>query len=753
MSIFKSTVLALIFLLFVGCSQDIKIDQLPTNDLLSYVDPFIGTGEHGHTFPGVVLPHGMVQLSPDTHLPGWDASSGYHYDDEIIYGFSHTHLSGTGIGDFGDILFLPFTGEILDTLIGEFEKKDELAEVGKYSVTLNNFNVKAALSATMRTGFHLYEYPESDDQKLLIDLGHILQANWGHSSLEGSLEFIDEYTLRGKRVSRGWAYFQPVYFYAKFSSPYVVDLIKDRSTVLEKANATGKEVKAWLSFPNNGEQKLEVKVGISFVDEKGAELNFNQEAAAVSFDDVVQEAKTKWSEELSRIEIQSSDSEVMTNFYTALYHSLIAPMLAQDVDGRYRGMDKEIHESRNGFVNYTVFSMWDTFRALHPLMTIIQRRKSEEWVKSLLMKYKQGGVLPKWALASNYTGTMVGYPAVSIIADALSKGIYANTTEALEASVASSIYRPDLFDRHEEPRIKQVTPKHLHFIEELGYIPADSVNGSVSYGQECAYYDWCIAKIAEMDNNQVVYNKYIERARNYIEYYDPKSGFMRGKMADGKWKEPFDPYYSDHVDNEYVEGNAWQWSWLALHDIQNLIRINGGKEKFAVKLDTLFNTTSEVKGENASADISGLIGQAAHGNEPSHHMAYFYNYVDQPHKAQEIIDHILYDFYLPEPAGIIGNEDCGAMSAWYIMNALGFYQFCPGDPIYDIGRPIVDGATINLENGSKFTLTVTNNSRENKYVQKIKINGNTMPGFRFPHTIFESDNAIEIVMGPKPQKK
>ncbi len=721
-------------LCFCQCGTEDKNEAPIGVDPISFVDPFIGTGFHGHTFPGPTLPYGMVQLSPDTRLPGWDASSGYHYSDSTIYGFSHTHLSGTGIGDMGDVLFLPYTGDETTPLIASFAKETEVASAGYYAVDLANYGVKAELTVTQRTGMHRYTYPTSVEQKLSIDLGHILQANWGHKSLEGEIEVIDNKTLRGRRTSSGWAHNHPVFFYAEFSTPFEVIQAKEGDQLIAVTSLSAKELQVSLRFPDNDQEEVLVKVGISSVSEAGAQANLETENPNWDFDATHTKATQEWRNALSRIMVQSTDEKVLKNFYTALYHSMLAPMVAQDVDGQYRGMDKQIHQATQGFTNYTVFSLWDTFRALHPLTSIIDQKRTGEWVAALLQKYEEGGVLPKWPLASNYTGTMIGYPAASMIADALLKGVgNIDVEKALEATVYSSEYHPETIAEIPEPRASRLMPKHLDYISKMKYIPADSVELSVSYGLECAYYDFCISRIALAAGDQDLAEKYARRSLYYKEYFDENWGFMRGKLANGAWQEPFNPKYSDHENSPYVEGNAWQWSWFVPHDIDGFIDLMGGKEAFSMKLDSLFSISSVIEGKNASADITGLIGQYAHGNEPSHHVIHFYNYLGQPHKTQEKIDEVLQTLYLPTPAGISGNEDCGAMSAWYVMNALGFYQVCPGKLEYSIGRPMIDRATIQLENGNTFEISVENNAPTHLYVAEVSLNGKPLDQPFFDH--------------------
>ena len=742
-------------ILLLACQNEkIKPDLTNKETPSQYVDPFIGTGYHGHTFPGVTLPFGMVQLSPDTRLPGWDASSGYHFSDSTIYGFSHTHLSGTGIGDMGDILFLPFTGMVKDTLIGSFKKVSEKAKVGYYQVTLDNFEVKAELTATTRTGMHRYSFPKVKTPKLLIDLGHILQANWGHKSLAGELEIIDNQTIKGKRVSSGWANDHAVYFYATFSQPFELIQAKDRQQVLTGQQLSGKDLKVWLQFPEMDRQELLVKTGLSVVSELGAQQNLAIENPNWNFEETRQQAQRTWNKALSKIIIKTPNEAIKKNFYTALYHSMVAPMVAQDVNGQYRGMDKLIHESDDGYKNYTAFSLWDTFRGLHPLMSIIDRQRTIDWINNLLGKYQEGGVLPKWPLASNYTGTMIGYPAVALIADALAKGINDfDVNLALEAAVISSNYHPEIIERLVEPRAKRLLPKHLDYIEKLGFIPADSINLSVSYGLECAYYDWCISQIAKYAGNKELERRYLKRSQLYQKYFDPNIGFMRGKLANEEWREPFNPYFSDHEHSEFVEGNSWQWMWFVPHDIDGYIQLMGGQQDFSIKLDELFTADSTIAGENTSADITGLIGQYAHGNEPSHHVTHFYNYVGQPQKTQARVDEVLQTFYTPTPEGIIGNEDCGAMSAWYVLNALGFYQVCPGKPIYSLGRPLIDEAIIYLENEKTFKIIVGNNSLDNKYIGEVRLNEEALKRPFFEHSAIEAGGVLKFKMQGNTDKK
>ena len=737
------------WLFLSGCGS--KVAEIPDvqGDLLDYVDPFIGTGFHGHTFPGPVLPYGMMQLSPDTRLNGWDASSGYHYGDSTIYGFSHTHLSGTGIGDMGDVLILPFTGNNEQKPVAVFDKTGEQARVGYYSVRFDNYDVRAELTATRRVGFHRYQYGAGAKKRILLDIGHILQRTWGHDNVYNELEIIDQKHIRGVKHSTGWAFDHRVYFYAEFSSSFTVDeVISDAEPSGSDQIFKGESVYANLSFNElPADEPLLIKVSISPVDVEGARNNMLAELPGWDFEEVQQGAEDAWRKALSKIRVYSRDKGKLTQFYTALYHTMIAPMLYQDADGRYRGMDWKIHQASPGMTNFTVFSMWDTFRALHPLMTIIDEPRSAAWVNNLLLKYKQGGFLPMWPLASNYTGTMVGYPAVANIADALVKEIPGIDKQlALEASVNSASYKPWPVTSSEYPRKRSLMPDYNKYVNEGRHIPADEIAKSVSFGLEIAYYDWCIAEIASLGQNDSLAAYFQKRSKNYKHYFDESTGFMRGKNKDGSWVAPFNPRYSSHETSPYVEGNAWQWTWFVPHDIEGLIELFGDREQFIRKLDTLFTTSSLIEGEDASGDITGLIGQYAHGNEPSHHIAYLYTLAGQPWKTQELIDRIFREFYSASPEGIIGNEDCGQMSAWFILNAIGFYQVAPGNPVYTIGRPLFDRVEMAVGEGRTFTVITKNNGEENRFVQEVYLDGKRQHNLFIHHRDIMKGRTLEIVM-------
>ena len=752
----KKTILflqAAVLGLLAACSQPSGEEQLRNE--VQYVNPFIGTGFHGHTFPGATRPFALVQVSPDTHIMGWDASSGYHYDDSQIYAFSHTHLSGTGIGDLGDVAILPFSGGDSIRPVATFKKETEKATPGYYAVRLDNFGINVELTSTDRVGFHKYTYDNPKDRRVLLDLGHVLQPNWGHKLVGNEYLFVNDSTVEGTIRTQGWAHFHAVSYRITFSEPietlyqYIDGNLRKDSLFL-RLNTPG-DLKFHYKFAENN-KPLYVKVAISPVDTDGAERNMLAELPGWDFDATRVESAHIWNKALNDIQIESSDPKVMVNFYTALYHTMIAPYAYQDMDGRYLGMDKKVHRAEPGYVNYSVFSLWDTFRALHPLMTIIQPERAADWGKVLVQGYKEGGILPKWPLASSYTGCMVGYPAVSVLADLVTKELAEGDLNVwAEAGARSSVYRNDLAEKFKGTRELDLITRHPYYKEKYGFVPADSVPESVSWGLEMAYYDWCISQIAAKAGNTELAKEYAAKAEYYKRYLDPETKMMRGVMGDGSFRTPFNPRYSSHMKSDYTEGNAFQWSFFAPHDMDNFITTIGGKKELETRLDTLFTTSSQVDGEEASGDITGLIGQYAHGNEPSHHMAYLYNWTDAPWKGQERLDQIMQNFYTNEPDGIIGNEDCGQMSAWYVMSALGFYQVAPGIPVYTLGRPMIDKALIHVKGGI-FEILVKNNSAANKYIKEVKLNGKILDTPFINHTDVIKGGKLEFIMTDQPVK-
>jgi predicted alpha-1,2-mannosidase len=695
-------------------------------DFTKYVNVFIGTGGHGHTYPGAVVPHGMVQLSPGTRTSGWDACSGYHDNDIAIIGFAHTHLSGTGIGDLGDFLFLPYTNELKmvtqfmhddgrpvredrSRYGSYFNKEDQVAYPGYYSVYLKDYGIKAELTTSTRVGFHRYTFPEAEQAGMFIDLERTIH---NRRVVNSEFRVISDTEIQGMKQVRGWAPNRFVYFHAEFSEPFEVEQIDD--------------LFAYLKFsPKSAGDQVKIKTGISFVDFDGARNNLHSEVPHWDFDRVSREANRKWNEELAKIRVTTYDEESRTIFYTALYRTAISPAIASDVDGRFRTMEQKIEKDVN-YRNFYVFSMWDTFRTLHPLFTIIKSGKNQELIRSLLRKSDEGGLLPMWELHSNYTGCMIGYHAVSVIVDSYMKGqrdfdIDKAWNAVVKASSHDTINVSPTINRNVLHNL--LMPMSKYWKNTKGWIPADWETLSVAKGLEYAYNDWAIAQMAKDLGYEEYYRHFTALGQLYREYFDPSVGFMRGRMSDGTWRTPFNPIYSDHFADDYCEGNAWQWSFFVPHDIPGLAELHGGREQLIERLDTLFSMSSELAGERASADITGMIGQYAHGNEPSHHVIYMYNQLGQPHKTQVLTDSVLVSLYFNEPDGLSGNEDAGQISAWYVMSAIGFYPYNPGEPYYAIGRPIFDEVVIQLETGNTFTVIANNQSRQNKFVKSVRLNG------------------------------
>lgn len=745
---------AVLLMLLVTC------DALgASKEYVDYVNPFIGTGGHGHTFPGAVLPNGMIQPSPDTRIYGWDACSGYYYADSIINGFSHTHLSGTGCGDYGDVLLMPTVGKqnIIPTNPGEqalpyasrFSHENETATPGYYSVWLDTYGVKAELSATKRAAIHRYTFPETEEAGFILDLDYSLQ---GQRNRYLQLEVINDTVIRGYKNTGGWAWKHDVYFYAVFSKPFTCQMITD-----SVSQGNGKMLlpvkKALLRFATVKEETVLVKLAVSAVDQKGARANL-AEIPGWNFDQVKADARKTWNNYLAKIDVSTSNEEEKTIFYTSLYHTGFAPNLFTDIDGRYRGMDRQIHQAETNQPMYTVFSLWDTFRAYHPLMTIIDPKLNMQFVRTLVRQYEEGGILPMWELSGNYTGTMIGYHAVSVIVDAYMKGYRDfNTRLAYKACLRSARYdtvAPIATTSY--LRDNALMPVSKYYKNTIGYVPCDKEHEAVAKALEYAYNDWCISVFAGELGDVANQRKYAQFGKGYEHYFDPSVRFMRGKDSKGQWRTPFNPRASNHREDDYCEGTAWQWTWFVPHDVDGLVGLMGGKDAFIGKLDSLFTADSSLEGEQVSSDISGLIGQYAHGNEPSHHILHLYNYVQQPWKAQALIDEVLHSQYMNDPNGISGNEDCGQMSAWYILNSIGFYQVCPGKPIYSIGRPMFDKVTINLPEGKKFGVHTRNNSAANKYIRSATLNGKPLTRPFFTHQELANGGYLEVVMTDKPTK-
>ena len=739
-------------LILSACTANTNVE-----DYSAHVNPFIGTGGHGHTFPGAVVPHGMIQPSPDTRIDGWDACSGYYYNDSTINGFSHTHVSGTGCCDYGDVLLMPTVGkqtyQTTDSqsqqlpYASAFSHENESAEPGYYSVFLDRYQVKAELSASKRGAIHRYTFPASKESGFIIDLDYSLQRQ---TNSEMEIKVLSDTEICGHKKTTYWAFDQYINFYAKFSKPFTYTLINDSVTM-----DNGKRLpicKALLQFETKKDEQVLVKVGVSAVDVKGAQNNVLSEIADWDFDKVRQHARNEWNRYLSKIDVTTTNQEDKTIFYSALYHTGISPNLFTDADGRYLGMDLKVHQGDVKQPIYTTFSLWDTFRALHPLMTIIDPDLNTQFIQSLLKKHQEGGIFPMWDLASNYTGTMIGYHAVPVIVDAYTKGYRDfDIQEAYKACLRTAEYDttgikcPALVLPH-------LMPKAKYYKNSIGYIPCDRENESVAKALEYAYNDWCISVFAESMTDFNNKDKYARFAKAYEFYFDKETRFMRGLNSKGEWRTPFNPRASTHRNDDYCEGTAWQWTWFVPHDVEGLVNLMGGENAFASKLDSLFTADSSLEGETTSSDISGLIGQYAHGNEPSHHVTHLYNYVNRPWRTQELVDSVFQSQYANRPDGLAGNEDCGQMSAWYILNSMGFYQVCPGKPVYSIGRPVFDQAVVNLTNGKKFTVMVRNNSKKNKYIESMSLNGQTLHTPFFSHQDIVDGGTLEITMSDKPNK-
>ncbi|MBR4645878.1 MAG: GH92 family glycosyl hydrolase [Bacteroidales bacterium] len=684
-----------------------------------YVNPFVGTDGHGHTYPGAILPFGAVQLSPDTRLDGWDGCSGYHYSDSRIYGFSHTHLSGTGCSDYGDILVTPFIGEpsvINEKYALEFSHEQEKAEPGYYSVKFKN-GIQAEMTAANYVGVHRYTFPKNGKHGIIVDLQHRDKTLESYITLKAN-------DLVGYRRSEAWNDDQYCAFSLKTSVPAesVVYYKDDKPVNIKEVKGTN--CKAVLYFPENTKSVV-VKVAISAVDMDGA-VNNQTEVRDFDFEKVRKNATASWNNELGKIKVTSKNEEYLKTFYTALYHCFTSPYLYSDLDGRYRGEDQKIHNADKGHKMYTVFSLWDTYRALHPLLNIIDQQRSGDFLYTFLNQFRQSGYLPMWELSSQETWCMIGYHAVPVIWDAYTKGIHDyDAQEMLKAMIVTANLN------------KLGRPEYAKF----GFVPGDMENESVSKTLEYAYDDWCIAMFAKAIGNQDVFKEYTFRAQSYKNLID-NNGFMHGKM-NGGFAIPFNPR---EVNNFYTEANCWQYTTYVPHDFNSYIGIMGGAKNMELFLDKLFNSSSNMSGR-VQSDITGVIGQYAHGNEPSHHAAYLYNYVGRPDKTQALVKKILTSLYTSKPDGLCGNEDCGQMSAWYVFSAMGFYPVCPGSNQYVIGYPLFDKVELKLENGK--TLTI-NRKNDSPYIQSVTIDGKPLTRSYITYEEIANGGVIEFTMGDDP---
>lgn len=690
-----------------------------------YVNPFIGTGGHGHTFPGAVLPFGMVQLSPDTRADNsWDGASGYHYDDSLIYGFSHTHLSGTGVSDWGDILLMPQIGDpSIDHKLysSSFEHKSEKASPGYYEVMLDKHKIKAQLTVTQRVGIHKYTFPASSEAGILLDLLH------RDKTLQCGVNVRDSSTVTGYRVSEGWAKEQHVYFAIRFSKAFSEFLPAGNGSFYNSNTINKQRIEgASFRFSTRAGETILVKVGLSMVSEEGALRNLEQEATHWDFDKYVAAADSIWNKELSCIEVEGDEPRKRI-FYSALYHCFIHPSLASDVDGSYRGRDNKIHLAK-GFNYYNVFSLWDTYRALHPLFTLVQVGRTKDFIRTLLQQHRDAGCLPVWELSSNETSCMIGFHAASVIADAFAKNIYGyDSLEAYNACVIAA---------------SKSAPELGHF-NTKGYLEAHEASESVSKTLEYAYDNFCLAVLASRLQKSSDYRLFTRRSLGYRNLFDISSGLMRPRI-NGDFVSPFDP---SEISNHFTESNSWQYSFYAPHDMEGFIQLHGGPEKFEQKLDALFAASSKLTGRE-QPDVTGLIGQYAHGNEPSHHIAYLYNFVGKPQKTIELVRRIMKDFYTDQPDGLIGNEDCGQMSAWYVFSALGFYPVCPGTSAYVYGEPAFGKIRLRLERGRVVNIS-SNKAPGKEILQSVSFLNRPSPRSFTVHQLLTRSRNIDFVYGSR----
>lgn len=794
MHMFKRNLISLAILVgltggLAGCNSDndssssLPGDPIVDLAVLKYVDPMIGTAASGHTFPGATVPAGMVQLSPDTfigsntdHESGlnpWHSASGYwdssNYEtgevvntDVPLYGFSHTHLSGTGATDLGDILVLPYA-DMANTQLNSFDKVNEEASAGYYKTKLNQGQIEVELSATKRVGLHKYTFAEGADRNVKFDLGHTLMNNNG-KSLKNKVEVVDEYTIRGRKTSTGWFQGQDhqgqdIFFYAKFNQPIAKALLgeQDKEPTREMRNGavySGDDLTTYLNF-GTGEEPIEIRVGISPVNWQGAQKNLEAEAPSFDLAKVKEDAEYAWAEKLAKIKVEGGTDAEKTNFYTSMYHMMIAPIEFYDVDGQYVDMLGTVRTLKDGDTpNYSIYSTWDTFRAVHPMWTIIDPDQATLYVKDLIRKSNdEFGLLPKWEGHGSETGTMIGYPSAAILGDAVTKGLI-DAEQAYTASVKSARYTPHEYPQIHDDILSSLMAGQLNYHEKEQCVRYPNWN-SVSYSLEFSFYDWTIAEMAKAAGDMDAYEEFKARSYNSLKHWDAEAGnadgtgfFVPTELKEGdpcalKYASTdFDPYKSDAF--YYTEGNAWQWQWAFMQDLDKLTEIMGGTQGLNDKLNNLF--TADPNGGEAHQDMTGYIGQYIHGNEPSHHVIYLYNRTKESYKAQEYLDQVYDQFYKPTPDGIIGNEDVGQMSAWYLMSALGFYQISPTDPTYSIGRPIFDKATVDIGSGT-FTVTAENNGPDNMYIKEVTINGKPLDMYNtFQHSEFKAGGELHFVM-------
>ncbi|UOB18087.1 GH92 family glycosyl hydrolase [Abyssalbus ytuae] len=740
----------LIILLYCSCNKKTKVENnIPSQEahLTQFVNPFIGTGGHGHTYPGATAPFGMIQASPDNGTAGWDWCSGYHYSDSVTIGFSHLHLSGTGIGDLADIRIMPINKktDLSDSYTtkdkipykSKYSHNKETAKPGYYSVFLEDYNIKAEITADTRTAFHRYTYDNGDDQSLILDLGYAF--NWD-KTIESQINIEDKFTVSGYRYSTGWARNQKVFFIIEFSKAInEYNLYTDNTKVKKINSVKGEKVAAQLFFNEINKNQLEVKVGISSVSIENAKQNISAYKNNFDFDKVKENTNQLWENSLSKIKIETQTDSLKTIFYTALYHSLIAPVIFSDTNGEFRKENDSLVLAKQ-YTAYSTLSLWDTFRAEHPLLIFLTPDKVSDMINSMLEYYKDKKVLPVWTLYANETNTMTGYHSVSVIAEAYLKGIKGFDIDKVYEAMKTTMMQDE---------------RGLKFYKEYGYIPYELQDESVTITLEYAYNDWCVAQVAKALGKEEDYKYFLKRSETaYTQLFDSQTGFMRGKSQTGGWHEPFDPKFSAHREHAvYTEGNAWQHSWFVPQDVTGLIKLHGGEAPFIQKLEQLFTEDSEITGTDVSPDISGLIGQYAHGNEPSHHIAYMFNKANAPWKTQYWVSEILKTQYNTTPNGLSGNEDCGQMSAWYVFSSIGIYPMNPASGEYQIGSPVFEKSTIQLSGNTEFVIEAENVSDKNIYIQSATLNGKELNRSYITHKEIIQGGKLHLVMRPSPNKE
>jgi predicted alpha-1,2-mannosidase len=740
-------------------------------NFIQYVNPLIGTQKMGHTFPGATVPFGAVQLSPDTdqqpHNSGgkynkdaYKYCAGYQYDDREIVGFSHTHFSGTGHSDLGDFLIMPTVGELQlepgtkdnpkTGFRSAFSHKNETAEPNYYKVLLEDDRILAEMTTTERVGFHQYTFPQADNAHIIFDLMHGIY-NYDDKNVWTFVRVENDHTIVGYRQTNGWARTRTVYFAMEFSKPFTNYGFKNYETQNYKGfwrkfdqtknfpEAAGKQIRAYFDFKTGRDEKIKVKFALSPVSTAGALNNLKTETPDWDFEKVKKAGQDRWNRELGKIAVTADAKGDLVNFYTALYHTFLSPTVYMDADGKYKGLDQNVHQAK-GFTNYTTFSLWDTYRALHPFFNIVQPRRNREMVNSMLAHYDQSAhrMLPVWSHYANENWCMIGYHSVSVLADAIVKG----NTEGIDAEKA-------LAAMVQTARTKYYDG--LEYYMKMGYVPEDKNSSSVSKTLEYAYDDWAIAQVAKKLGKTAIYNEFSRRAENWRNVYDSSVGFMRPKMADGKFREKFDALQTH--DQGFIEGNAWNYSLYVPHQPAEMIEAMGGKQKFVKYLDELFtmHLPDEFFAETEDITREGIIGNYVHGNEPSHHVAYLYNWTGEPHKTQERVRMILKNQYRPAPDGLGGNDDCGQMSAWFLFSTLGFYPVAPGSDQYQLGSPAIKTAVLKLENGKTLTIEAQNQSAKNVYVQKVSLNGREINRTYITHAEIMNGGKLTFLMSDKPK--